>query len=82
MHAVHYKDCICLGPYLDSVVAKPKKMHAVYYKDLNKEFIFFENGFNMRSTELNAVLGLNQLKKLDKNISLRNRNYFLINLLL
>ena len=22
MHAVHYKDCICLGPYLDSVVAK------------------------------------------------------------
>ena len=32
MHAVHYKDCICLGPYLDSVVAKPKKMHAVHYK--------------------------------------------------
>ena len=28
MHAVHYKDCICLGPYLVSVVAKPKKMHA------------------------------------------------------
>jgi CDP-6-deoxy-D-xylo-4-hexulose-3-dehydrase len=36
----------------------------------------------MRSTELNAVLGINQLKKLDKNIRLRNRNflYFINNL--
>lgn len=50
------------------------------FKDLNEEFIFFENGFNMRSTEINAVLGINQLKKLDRNIKLRNRNFkFFIN---
>ena len=36
----------------------------------------------MRSTEINAVLGLNQLKKLDKNIAVRNKNfiYFIKNL--
>ena len=34
----------------------------------------------MRSTEINAVLGINQLKKLDRNIKLRNRNFkFFIN---
>ena len=50
------------------------------FKNLNEEFIFFENGFNMRSTEINAVLGINQLKKLDRNIKLRNRNFkFFIN---
>lgn len=44
-------------------------------KDLNPQFIFQTRGYNMRSTELNAIIGLNQLKSLDKNIKIRNYNH-------
>ena len=52
------------------------------YKDLSKEFIFVYPGFNMRSNEISAVIGLNQLKRLSKNNLKRtkNLNYFLKNL--
>ena len=52
------------------------------YNDLNPEFIFSVPGFNMRSTELNAVIGINQLKRLDENNKKRTENfkYFLDNL--
>ena len=52
------------------------------YPDLNPEFIFMVPGYNMRSTELNAVLGINQLKRLNKNIDKRRENfkYFIDNL--
>jgi CDP-4-dehydro-6-deoxyglucose reductase, E1 len=51
-------------------------------KDLNNDFIFYTEGFNLRSTELSAVIGLNQLKRLNKNIQIRNYNHklFLDNL--
>ena len=49
-----------------------------YYKltnpDLNPLFTFAVAGFNMRSTELNAVLGLEQMKRLDFNIQKRTQN--------
>ena len=38
---------------------------------LNPLFTFAVPGFNMRSTELNAVLGLEQLPRLDYNIKRR-----------
>jgi CDP-6-deoxy-D-xylo-4-hexulose-3-dehydrase len=44
------------------------------FKDLNKEFIFLYPGYNFRSTEINAVLGISQLKRLDQNIKKRNNN--------
>ena len=49
------------------------------HPDLNKDFIFLRPSHNFRSTELNAVLGLSQLKKLDKNNKNRieNYNYFM-----
>ena len=49
------------------------------HKDLNKQFIFALPGLNVRNNELGAVLGINQLKRLDKNIEKRNQNhiYFL-----
>lgn len=53
------------------IKSKFKKKHP----DLNENFIFSLPSFNVRSTEINAILGLNQLKKLNKNISLRNRNH-------
>lgn len=46
---------------------------------LNKDFIFIAPAHNFRSTEINAVLGLSQLKKLDENNKKRveNFNYFI-----
>jgi CDP-6-deoxy-D-xylo-4-hexulose-3-dehydrase len=49
-----------------------------YYRlnnpDLNPLFTFAVAGFNMRSTELNAVLGIEQMKRLDYNIQRRIEN--------
>lgn len=43
--------------------------------DLNKDFIFINPSHNFRSTELNAVLGLSQLKNLDSNNKHRRVNF-------
>ncbi len=45
------------------------------HPELHPEFIFNVPGYNMRSTELNAVIGLNQLKRLDSNVEKRRANY-------
>jgi CDP-6-deoxy-D-xylo-4-hexulose-3-dehydrase len=52
------------------------------YPELNPDFIFAYASHNMRSTEINAVLGLSQLKRLDKYVRIRAANYetFLKNL--
>lgn len=52
------------------------------FSDLNPEFIFAYPGFNMRNNEIGAILGLSQLKRLDRNVILRNKNlfYFLDNI--
>jgi CDP-4-dehydro-6-deoxyglucose reductase, E1 len=41
---------------------------------LNPLFTFAVPGFNFRSTEINAVLGLSQLPRLDQNIKIRSDN--------
>lgn len=43
--------------------------------DIEKSFLFVSDGYNFRNTELSAVLGISQLKKLDKFISIRRDNY-------
>jgi len=47
--------------------------------DLNPDFIFLRPAHNFRSTEINAVIGLSQLPKLDsKNLErVENFNYFI-----
>jgi len=52
------------------------------YPDLNPDFIFVGPAHNFRSTEINAVIGLNQLPRLDDNNKKRvaNFNYFISNL--
>ena len=52
------------------------------HKDLNPEFIFMLPSYNVRNNEISALIGINQLKRLDKNIKRRNENfsYFLDNL--
>ena len=44
------------------------------FPDLNPEFIFMQDAYNFRSTEINAVLGLNQLSRLDANNKQRAKN--------
>ncbi len=44
------------------------------HPDLNPDFIFAFPAYNMRSTEINAVLGRSQLKRLDSNNKVRNEN--------
>jgi CDP-6-deoxy-D-xylo-4-hexulose-3-dehydrase len=43
--------------------------------DFHSPFVFYHPGLNMRSTDLNAFLGLGQLKKLDWIIASRRRNH-------
>lgn len=45
------------------------------YPDINPKFLFLTDGYNFRNTELNAVIGLEQLKRLDGNICTRRANY-------
>jgi len=44
------------------------------YPDLNPEFIFAFPAYNMRNNEIGALLGKNQLKRLEENNSIRSRN--------
>ncbi|KHD38319.1 CDP-4-keto-6-deoxy-D-glucose-3-dehydrase [Clostridium acetobutylicum] len=56
----------------------PMKYHEYYkdkYKDIDFKFLFLTDGFNVRSTEINAFLGLKQIKKLDAFIETRDNNY-------
>ena len=43
-------------------------------KHLDKRFIFYNSGFNLRSTDIAASIGLSQFKDLDKFIKTRNIN--------
>jgi CDP-6-deoxy-D-xylo-4-hexulose-3-dehydrase len=54
-----------------------KKEYADQYPDLNPEFIFAHPGFNVRGTEINAVIGRSQLKRLDDNVRRRRENLLL-----
>jgi CDP-6-deoxy-D-xylo-4-hexulose-3-dehydrase len=52
------------------------------YPELSPKFIFLYPGFNMRNNEISAVIGINQLKRLNSNNIKRKKNflYFLKNL--
>lgn len=45
------------------------------YPDLHPQFLFMTDGYNFRSSDINAVLGLTQIKKLDRNIEIRRKNF-------
>jgi len=47
------------------------------YPDLNPEFIFAFPAYNVRSTEINAVIGRTQLRRLDENNHRRTTNFML-----
>jgi CDP-6-deoxy-D-xylo-4-hexulose-3-dehydrase len=45
------------------------------YPDHDFNFLFLTDGFNVRNTEFNAVLGLAQVASLDEFVRIRNQNY-------
>ena len=51
-----------------------QERYKTQYPDLNPLFTFAVPGYNMRSMEMNAVLGLEQMKRLDHNIEKRVHN--------
>ena len=56
------------------------KAAAAKYPDIDSRFLFLTDGHNFRNTELGAVLGLSQLKRLDASIAIRRLNFnFFVN---
>jgi len=45
------------------------------YSDIDFNFLFLTDGFNVRNTEFNAVLGLAQMTHIQDFITQRNKNY-------
>jgi CDP-6-deoxy-D-xylo-4-hexulose-3-dehydrase len=59
-----------------------KRQYREQHPDLNPDFIFAFPAYNVRSTEINAVIGRSQLRRLDQNNKIRveNLDLFLQNL--
>lgn len=73
-----YQTCRMLrshGLVRESTDDSVKQSYLREYPDLNPEFIFAFPAYNMRSTEINAVIGRNQLKRLDENNRKRIHNF-------
>ena len=51
------------------------RYYAQQNRDIDPSFLFMTDGYNLRNHEICAVLGLSQMKKLDKNIDIRRRNF-------
>jgi len=49
--------------------------YAEQYPDIQRSFLFITDGYNFRNHEICAVLGLEQLKRLDNMIDKRRKNY-------
>ena len=62
------------GMVRESLNKATKQKYADDYPDLNPDFIFAFPSHNMRTTELNGLLGLEQLSRLDENNRTRTRN--------
>jgi CDP-6-deoxy-D-xylo-4-hexulose-3-dehydrase len=60
---------------LDS--ASRRREYRDEFPDLNPDFIFAYPGYNMRGTEINAVIGRSQLPRLEETIAWRNNNFML-----
>ncbi len=62
------------GMVRESTSADTKEGYRTRHPDLNPDFIFAFPAYNVRSTEINAVLGRSQLKRLDGNNQIRQEN--------
>jgi CDP-4-dehydro-6-deoxyglucose reductase, E1 len=62
------------GMVRESSSSDLKEIFYQNYPDLNPDFIFAFPAYNVRSTEINAVIGRSQLKRLDANNRIRSEN--------
>ena len=62
------------GMVRESSSSELKQNYANNHPDLNSDFIFAYASHNMRPTELNGLLGLEQLPRLEENNVIRSRN--------
>jgi len=51
------------------------KKYSEKYPNIHPQFLFMTDGYNFRSTELNAILGIQQLPRLDSFIEKRRLNF-------
>jgi CDP-6-deoxy-D-xylo-4-hexulose-3-dehydrase len=63
------------GMVRESLELATKEKYTQNFPELNPDFIFAFASHNMRSTELNGLLGLEQLRRLDDNNLARTRNF-------
>ena len=70
------------GMVREAISKEIKKKYAEEHPDLSPDFIFAYPAYNVRNTEIGAVLGRSQLKRLDSNNTKRRKNFqlFLMNL--
>ena len=63
------------GMLRENLNVKTKQKYLAEFPELNPDFIFTAASHNMRPTELNGVLGLSQLGRLDSNVESRTKNF-------
>jgi len=70
------------GMVREAISKEIKREYINEYPDLSPDFIFAYPAYNVRNTEIGAVLGRHQLKRLDENNRKRKKNFelFLENL--
>jgi CDP-6-deoxy-D-xylo-4-hexulose-3-dehydrase len=70
------------GLVRESTDAVTRQKYEQKYDDLTPDFIFAFPAYNVRSTEINAVIGRSQLQRIDENNRIRSENLqlFLANL--
>jgi len=57
---------------------KNNKTLSKKHKNIDKDWIFINSGFNLRTTDINAAIGLEQLKRIKKILSIRKYNFLKI----
>ena len=62
------------GMVRESSSLELKQQYLDQCPDLNPDFIFAFPAYNVRNTEIGAILGRSQLKRLDENNRRRNHN--------
>jgi CDP-6-deoxy-D-xylo-4-hexulose-3-dehydrase len=62
------------GMVRESTSDELRRSYAEKHPDLNPDFIFAYPGYNVRPTEIGAVMGRSQLKRLDDNNAVRTEN--------
>jgi CDP-4-dehydro-6-deoxyglucose reductase, E1 len=63
------------GMVREAVSNETKEKFSQKFFDLNPDFIFAFPAHNMRPIEINGILGMCQLERLDENIQKRNKNF-------